>query len=127
MIQEQKAILIVDDEPDTAFLFAHRLQKYTNFTLSQAYSGIEGRQKFDQQHYDLVVLDIRVETVDAGLVLLKYIKEKAPSIPVIIMTAYDDTPNRLSAHQCGAEHYVIKPIDFNSLTKRINSILSTNK
>lgn len=118
-----KRILIVDD-----------VQEYLN-SLSRALSGEwdvvkasnlqEAKEKMDNT-INLALVDVRLSEVDManrdGIILLGWLKENFPHIPVIIMSAYRDFDSAVDAINLGASRYLKKPINLIELKKIINSL-----
>lgn len=114
-------ILVVDDEHDVQVLFEQRFRKEIKSGLmdfSFAYSGPEALDflKDHQQEFVLILSDINMPGM-SGLVLLERIKEKHSTPPpsVIMVTAYGDEYNHEEAMRLGADGFLEKPINFNSL------------
>jgi CheY-like chemotaxis protein len=117
-------ILIVDDEKDVQWLFEktfRKEQKTGEFDMHFAYSGEDALTLLKQpQMGDLsvVLTDINMPGM-SGIDLLKIIKEEYSRLPVIVITAYDDAKNRMSAYRYGADDYINKPIDFPKLKDKL--------
>jgi DNA-binding NtrC family response regulator len=117
-------LLIVDDEKDVQWLFEKKFrkeQKSGEFDMYFAYSGEEAIELLKQPKMadvKLVLTDINMPGMN-GLDLLKLIKEQYSRLPVIVITAYDDAKNRMTAYRYGANDYINKPIDFEKLKVKI--------
>jgi DNA-binding NtrC family response regulator len=117
-------LLIVDDEKDVQWLFEKKFrkeQKSGEFDMYFAYSGEEALELLKQPKMadvKLVLTDINMPGMN-GLDLLKLIKEQYSRLPVIVITAYDDAKNRMTAYRYGANDYINKPIDFEKLKDKI--------
>jgi DNA-binding NtrC family response regulator len=117
-------LLIVDDEKDVQWLFEKKFrkeQKSGEFDMYFAYSGEEAMELLKQPKMadvKLVLTDINMPGMN-GLDLLKLIKEQYSRLPVIVITAYDDAKNRMTAYRYGANDYINKPIDFEKLKDKI--------
>jgi DNA-binding NtrC family response regulator len=117
-------LLIVDDEKDVQWLFEKKFrkeQKSGEFDMYFAYSGEEAMELLKQPKMadvKFVLTDINMPGMN-GLDLLKLIKEQYSRLPVIVITAYDDAKNRMTAYRYGANDYINKPIDFEKLKDKI--------
>ena len=117
-------LLIVDDEKDVQWLFEKKFrkeQKSGEFDMYFAYSGEEALELLKQPRMadvKLVLTDINMPGMN-GLDLLKLLKEQYSRLPVIVITAYDDAKNRMTAYRYGANDYINKPIDFEKLKVKI--------
>ena len=115
-------VLVVDDERDAELLFRQRFRKEVRagmITLVFAFSGEEAVAYLSSESADavLVLSDINMPGMN-GLDLLRHIKASRPDLPVLMVTAYEgDFQSR--AIELGADGYINKPIDFDSLKTRI--------
>ncbi len=120
-------ILVVDDEHDVRFLFEQKFRREIRngeMNFSFAYSGQEALDYLHghKQEAVLILSDINMPGM-SGLDLLKVIKQENPAPPPIVMmiTAYGDQQNRDSAMQLGADDFLTKPLDFNTLREKLKS------
>jgi CheY-like chemotaxis protein len=81
-----KAILFVDDHEVLARLSCEILEMQ-GYKAVSAYSAKEALQKFDEQDFDILVTDFRMEGMN-GVELAHRVRQKSPSTPVIIVTGY---------------------------------------
>jgi len=81
-----KAILFVDDHEVLARLSCEILEMQ-GYRAVSAYNAAEALEKFDQENFDILVTDFRMEGMN-GLELAKKIHDKSPQTPVIIVTGY---------------------------------------
>lgn len=75
----------------------------------------------DAQNYDLILLDIGLPG-KSGLNLLKDLRGKKSTLPVIILTAYDATEDKIRGLDAGADDYLIKPFDLGELFARVRAL-----
>ncbi|HWB28669.1 MAG TPA: sigma-54 dependent transcriptional regulator [Chitinophagaceae bacterium] len=101
-------ILVIDDDRDMCLLLKHFLTR-KGYEVTEMYNGKKALEYMESAHTGLVMCDLRLEDMD-GIELLKKIKEKNPSIPVIIMTGYSDIKTSVNAIKLGAFDYVTKPL-----------------
>lgn len=122
-------ILVVDDEKDVQFLFQQRFRKEIkegeiNFVF--AFSGEEALDYMKKNFHEAVLIlsDINMPGM-SGLELLKQIKEKYATPPPVVMmiTAYGDDANFQEAMKLGADDFLTKPVDFNSLKEKLKTRL----
>lgn len=115
-------VLVIDDEPGAVALFRDLLLN-RGFGAECALSGKEGLEKIERFRPDVVLLDIKMPEMD-GIETLKNIKEKYPSIPVIMLTSYgyvDELVN--SAMEKGASGYISKNIPIKQILNNFRTIL----
>ncbi len=85
MLEEKKLVLIVDDDPDYLFQMKHHVESF-GFNVVTAESVAEAEKALVNKP-DLAILDLMMETQDAGFVLAYKIKRDYPDVPVIIASA----------------------------------------
>jgi len=80
----------------------------------------------DERLPDIVISDVRMPGLD-GLALLKLLRERAPSVDVILMTAYDDMPTVVSAMREGAIDFLVKPLHLHDLRRVIGKVFEDRR
>ncbi len=116
-------VLVVDDVEHNRELLKRRLVTFgCDATLAE--SGSRAIELIQSQTFDLVLLDIMMANVD-GLETLHFIRQEfSPAeLPVLMVTARDDTETVVSALEQGANDYVVKPFDFAVLKARMRAHL----
>jgi diguanylate cyclase (GGDEF)-like protein len=115
--------LVVDDNPQNRDLLLRRLTG-SGYQVEVAEDGAEALQKINQAHYDLVLLD-QVMPGMSGLDLLRLLRAThSPSeLPVIMVSALNDSGTIVDAFGLGANDYVVKPIDLRVMDARIQTQL----
>ncbi|MFN3596923.1 MAG: response regulator transcription factor [Rubricoccaceae bacterium] len=119
-MQETVRALVVDDEPDVQYLFQQKFRKEMRrgvVAFHFAQSGEEALRLLRSgaaADLMLVLSDINMPGMN-GLDLLRAVKQEFPELRVHMITAYDDGQLREVALKRGAEGYVVKPIDFETL------------
>lgn len=83
---EKKRILVVDDDPDLLFQY-QVLLKDAGFDVTDADSNEKAKALVAANEFDLAIVDLMMEELDAGFTLCYAIKKKNPAVPVIIVTA----------------------------------------
>ncbi|MGB9711299.1 MAG: endopeptidase La [Thermodesulfovibrio sp.] len=100
-------ILIVDDEEIARKNLEHILKK-ENYEVVTAKNGAEAFKLLDEQEFEIVLTDIKMEGLD-GFAILDKVKAKYPNTKVIMITAYAAVDNAVEAIKRGAFHYIAKP------------------
>lgn len=118
---EDARILLVEDERKIADALRQGLSEH-QYQVDVAYDGLSGKQLFQEQSYDLVVLDINLPGMN-GYELCKLIRSKNQQIPVMMLTALNAIEDKIEGFDAGADDYVIKPFDFKELLVRIRALL----
>ena len=116
-------ILIVDDDQDIARILKFRLQK-KGFHCVLASNGLEALDRIDEEHPDLVLLDVMMPKMDGFATCREMRRRNAwARIPVIMLTAKGDVSDKVSGLSEGADDYVVKPFEFDELLARITMVL----
>jgi len=113
-------LLIVDDEPNMAWLFAQSFGR--EFRVVAARSGPEALERLEQAGADLIMLDLCMPGMD-GMTVLREVKRRWPAIPVVMMTAYATVKTAVEAIKAGAADYVLKPFDLDELRRVMTGAL----
>ena len=114
-------ILLVEDEKKIADSLKKGLSEQ-NYQVQVAYDGIEGKKLFETQKFDLVILDINLPGLN-GYSLCKKIRNRNPTIPIVMLTALSATDDKIEGFDAGADDYIVKPFDFKELLVRIRALL----
>ena len=114
-------ILIVDDELIMRESLAGWLER-DGHTVQTAASGEEALEKLKQTHFDIFLVDIKMEGI-SGLEVLRRVKEGDPDAEVVMITAYGSIPSAIEAMKDGAYDYMLKPFDPNELGVLIEKII----
>ena len=120
-------ILVVDDEPDIIALVAYHLAR-SGYRVSTASSGTEALQAAREEQPALVVLDLMLPELSGFQVLERIRADRALSeIPVLMLTARRDEPDRVQGLSLGADDYLVKPFSPQELVLRVRNILRRTK
>src|SRR5207253_6466239 len=106
-------ILVVEDEP-RILAFLRRGLEAQGFVVDAAGDGATGLRRARERRYDLVVLDLLLPRLD-GLSVLRELAERAPDVPVLILSARSDLQAKLRSFELGARDYVAKPFSLDEL------------
>lgn len=124
MENENKRVLLVEDEKNIALLLAHNLGS-AGFETVIAYDGEEGLKKALTEKFDIVLLDIMLPKLD-GFKVLEGIRTRS-DVPVIMVTARDDDKDKIAGLENGADDYVTKPYKLGELIARIRANIRRNR
>jgi DNA-binding NtrC family response regulator len=114
-------ILIVDDELIMRESLAGWLER-DGHDVQAAASGEEALEKIREVHFDILLVDIKMEGI-SGLDVLRKVKESDPDAEVVMITAYGSIPSAIEAMKDGAFDYMLKPFDPNELGVLIEKII----
>lgn len=119
----KKRILIVDDEEHIQELISYHLDSkgYGYLAVGDGSSALEALQ---EQHFDLVLLDVMLPGMD-GTEVIKKIRtiDNLKSIPVIMLTALGEESDKVIGLELGADDYITKPFSTRELLARIKALL----
>ncbi|MGG5461086.1 response regulator transcription factor [Clostridium sp. B9] len=115
-----KNILVVEDDKKINELIVEFL-KSEGYFVDFALDGIEGFYKFNENSFDLVILDAMMPKLD-GYSLCGLIREKS-RVPIIFLTALSEINDEIKAFDAMADDYITKPFSFNILIKRVEAVL----
>ena len=102
-------VLYVEDDDETRVQFSEFLQRPIG-TLITAINGAEGLQAFIDHSPDIVVTDILMPVMD-GLTMADEIRALSPSVPIVVITAFEQTDYLMKAISIGIDKYVTKPVN----------------
>ena len=116
-------VLVVDDEAGIrrAALEAHFLRR--NWLVDTAANAREALEKFGRAKHPLVVTDIRMPGAD-GFAVMREARSLAPHTAVILLTAFANVPDAVTAMKGGAFDYLVKPVSFEQLEQAAERILA---
>jgi len=119
-IMKQK-ILLIEDEAKLATAIQQGLHE-ADFETAIAANGQEGKDMFYANDYDLTIIDINLPFIN-GYDLINLFRFKNQYVPIIIITALNQTEHKLKGFDLGADDYLVKPFEFKELLARINALL----
>ena len=119
-MKEKPYILVVDDDPNIARLVALYLEK-ENYEVRTVGRGDDAVNEFTRLPPDLILLDVMLPGMD-GYQVLKAIR-KSSAIPVIMLTARDETFDKVLGLELGADDYITKPFDAKEMVARVKAVL----
>lgn len=112
-----RKILLVDDDPDNIYVFAHILEK-SGYTVIKAKNGLEAVKMVETESPDLILMDMQLPVM-SGYEATEKIK-KIVDIPVIALTAHAMPSDMEKAFKAGCMDYISKPIEYKSFMKKID-------
>lgn len=114
-------LLIAEDEKDLNKILTECL-KEEHYSVDSCYDGQEALDYLASAEYDAVILDIMMPVTD-GLSVLKTMRRKDDSTPVLLLTAKDGIEDRVQGLDAGANDYLVKPFAVEELLARIRVLL----
>lgn len=118
---EEIKILLVEDEKKIADSIAKGL-KELDYHVETAYDGRIGLRLYESGRFNIVITDINLPGIN-GYDLCKIIRSSNQHIPVIMLTAFGATNDKIEGFDSGADDYMVKPFEFRELVVRIRALL----
>ncbi len=119
-------VLLVEDHRELAETVGAYLAA-SEYIVDYAADGLTALHLAVTERYDVVVLDIMLPGID-GLEVCKRLRRDAQSqVPIIMLTARDQLPDKLEGFEAGADDYLVKPFDMSELVARIEAVVRRAK
>jgi len=115
-----RVLLVEDDEMIGQGL--HTALRQASFAVDWMRDGRSAGAALQSSHFDLVLLDLGLPHRD-GIDVLRELRKRGNSTPVIILTARDEIQHRIAGLDAGADDYIVKPFDLDEVTARMRSVL----
>ncbi|HEY0077296.1 MAG TPA: response regulator transcription factor [Pyrinomonadaceae bacterium] len=115
------SLLVIEDDESIQTLINEHFSRAA-FTVRIAEDGLAGVQAALSEQPDVIVLDLMLPKMD-GLAVCRELREKAPYIPILMLTAKDDVVDKVLGLEMGADDYITKPFSLRELEARIKSVL----
>ena len=122
MANKPKTLFIIEDDEQVLSMMRNYFE-YLGYKIITASNGMEGLKMVSSAKYDLVITDIVMPYV-SGVGIITVIKEKLPKVPVIAITAYGKSPERLAAEK-QADVVLRKPFEMEKLKDHVAQLLAT--
>ena len=121
MTEPEARLVVVDDEPNIRELLATSL-RFAGFEVFAAEDGMSALKLVRDTEPDLVVLDVMLPDMD-GFTVTRRMREKGQHMPVLFLTARDDTQDKITGLTVGGDDYVTKPFSLEEVVARIRAVL----
>lgn len=113
-------VLIVEDERRLAEVLG-QIMVERRWQADTVYDGADGVDYAIMGQYDAIVLDVMLPKVD-GFEVARRLRAAHVSTPILMLTARDEIPDKISGLNCGADDYMTKPFDTGELIARLNAL-----
>lgn len=123
MTASQKTVMIIEDEPDAAEMFAE-MMRVNGFRVLKMFSSVPAIPMLSNEKPDVVILDIMMPDI-SGLEVLRYMRRETDlaSIPVIVVSAKSMPSDIKIGLDAGASIYLTKPVGFLDLKQAVEQVL----
>ncbi len=113
-------ILVVDDDVRLCSVIKRGLTE-EGYAVDVAHDGEEGQHFAEINDYDLVILDIMMPKID-GVTVCRNLRGARSDVPILMLTAKDAIPDRVTGLDSGADDYLVKPFAFDELVARVRAL-----
>jgi two-component system copper resistance phosphate regulon response regulator CusR len=113
-------LLVIEDDR-TVGQYVKRGLAEAGFQVDLVVDGAEGLRVASEGHYDVVVLDLRLPTLE-GREVLRTLRDRGNPVPVLVLTAQDTVDFKVEALRMGADDYVTKPFALEELLARVEAL-----
>ncbi len=118
-------ILFVEDDASGREIGAYNLRE-AGYEVDVAETGAQGLEHFSPQTHDLVITDLRMPGM-GGMDVLRAIKQRAPDLPVLVITAYGSVDTAVEAMKAGAQDFIGKPFNRDHLLLTVARALESRR
>jgi DNA-binding response OmpR family regulator len=115
----RKCILVIDDEPDTADMFAEMMQ-LSGYRVLVSYGGVQALRLVAREKPDLVMLDMMMPDI-SGMDVLQFMRRdpRLEQIPVLVISARSSPDDVQASLEAGANQYMTKPVSYRELHRAV--------
>jgi len=113
--------LLIDDEEELVSTLVERLG-YRDIAADYVLNGHDALRKMEENHFDVVVLDMKLPGMD-GLEVLRRINLAYPDLPVLLITGHGSPASQISEKPPGAYDYLVKPINLEDLITNMQNAI----
>lgn len=119
------SILLVEDEENLHEALRLNLE-LEGYEITSAYDGSQALQKISQEYFDLIIMDIMLPELD-GISVTETIRISNNEVPILILSAKNDSSDRVLGLKKGADDYLTKPFNLEELLLRVQKLIEKNK
>lgn len=114
-------ILLVEDDYNLGFVVQDQL-KSEGYDVQLCTNGVEGLQKFNEEKFHLCILDVMMPKKD-GFSLAKDIRKSNTEVPILFLTAKNQTEDKIEGFKSGGDDYLTKPFSTEEFLLRVQALL----
>ncbi len=117
-------ILLIEDEPNVSSFIKKGLEEQL-FDVECAFDGKSGKDLAINNRYDIIILDINLPEMN-GFDVSKTVREQKIKTPILMLTAFGTTDDKLKGFENGTDDYLVKPFEFRELLARVKALHNRN-
>ncbi len=121
MATKKISILLVEDEENLHEALKLNLEM-EDYEVTSAYDGVAALKAVEQEHFDLMILDVMLPELD-GIMVCENIRLQNNDIPILILSARNSSADRVLGLKKGADDYLTKPFNLEELLLRVNKLV----
>ena len=121
MAGKKISILLVEDEENLQEALKLNLEM-EDYEVTSAYDGLEALKAVQQEHFDLMILDVMLPELD-GISVCENIRLQNNDIPILILSARNTSADRVLGLKKGADDYLTKPFNLEELLLRVSKLV----
>lgn len=125
MVCKKPMVMIIDDEQAVCGVLYEELSEQ-GFLCATAFNGEEALVELSRQHFDVVLVDIKLPGM-SGIEVLSKIKSNHPNIKAVMITGIDNVEVAVETMKLGASDYIVKPFNLDRVNTSISTILGSKK
>lgn len=119
------SILLVDDEENLQDTLKLNFEM-EGFSVTSALTGPEALEAISNEHFDLIILDVMLPELD-GIAVCENIRLTNPEIPILMLSARNQSTDRILGLKKGADDYLTKPFNLEELLLRVNKLINKSR
>lgn len=121
MAEKTFSILLVEDEENLQEALKLNLE-LEGYEVSSSYDGADALRQFQQEHFDLIILDVMLPELD-GISVCETIRLSNTEVPILILSARNSSADRVLGLKKGADDYLTKPFNLEELLLRVHKLI----
>ena len=123
--QNKKTILLVEDEENLHEALKLNLE-LEDYEVTSAFDGTQALKAVQQEYFDLIILDVMLPGMD-GIHVTETIRVQNNHVPILILSAKNNSADRVLGLKKGADDYLTKPFNLEELLLRVQKLITKNK
>jgi two-component system alkaline phosphatase synthesis response regulator PhoP len=125
MSNQKLSILLVEDEENLHETLRLNLE-LEGYEVTSAYDGIAALKAVQEEYFDLIIMDIMIPEID-GFSVTQNIRLTNDEVPILILSARNNSEDRIRGLKKGADDYLTKPFNLEELVLRVQKLISKNQ
>jgi two-component system, OmpR family, alkaline phosphatase synthesis response regulator PhoP len=119
------SILLVEDEEHLHEALKMNLE-LEGYQVTSAFDGIQASKAVQNEYFDLIIMDVMIPEID-GFSVTQNIRLTNTEMPILILSAKDNSEDRVTGLKKGADDYLTKPFNLEELLLRVSKLIKKNK